>query len=167
MSNLQLCPLPSLPNKKKTATLGAFTHTFWQSHLHQPNPGVVMAHWYSLFWDPGSSKKVLGSNLDGVQVKPLPGLCHELDLGYAMGLLSRVYCCVLQKKKRDQSDGKLVLSYSLNGPPSFGARCNIPHSKTQGLGQLLQQSIHVKQPCAFRQHRDSPNIICAHTCYWR
>lgn len=24
-------------------------------------------------------------------------------------------------------------------------RCNIPHSKTKGLGQLLQQSINVKQ----------------------
>jgi hypothetical protein len=43
--------------KKKTTTLGAFTHTFWQSHLHHQNPGVVMAHWYSSFWDPGSSKK--------------------------------------------------------------------------------------------------------------
>jgi hypothetical protein len=44
---------------------------------------------------------------------------------------SAVVCFKIVKK--DQSDGKLVLSYSFNGPPSFGARCNIPHSKTKGL----------------------------------
>lgn len=60
-----------------------------------------MALWYSAFWDLGSSKKVLGSNLAGVQVKLLLGLCHELDLGYAMALLGWVCCCVLQNLKRN------------------------------------------------------------------
>jgi hypothetical protein len=89
------------------------------------------------------------------------GVCNGV---VRLGLL---LCASKEKKKKINLIGKLVLSYSFDGPPSFGARCNIPYSKTKGLGQLLQQSINIKQPCAFRQHRDSHNIICTHTCYWR
>jgi len=46
----------------------------------QPTPWV-MAHWCSLFWDPETSKKVLGSNLLVCRWNSCQPSANEIDLG--------------------------------------------------------------------------------------
>jgi len=135
------CPIYSYvlcrhSKRKKTATLSTFTHTFWQSHLHHQNPGVVMAHWYKPILGPGELKK-------GPGFKPWwsagETLCQASAMSLTWGMQwgcyvgSAVVCFKIVKK--DQSDGKLVLSYSFNGPPLhlvLGATSHIQKQKDRG-----------------------------------